>query len=454
MRPLHWRGALALLGLSLLAAGSFTGCGKVEDSRGGVMLLVSTDGPLAIDHLDISISVTDRSLLANKYRVPEEVALPTSVAIVSNGNPTAQATISVTGWAGSVPLDRRDAIVIQIPNDRVVALNVVLSARCSPRLTVSAEGNAVSSCGDGNTCDNSGACTSVIVHANELPTYRVGDENDAGFAGSSDGSSGGNGGESAVVGEDAAGAGGSAGGFSEGGAGGTDDGGAGGAAGAVGTPCGNHQPDPGEQCDDGGESTKCNANCTLSSCGDGIPNFTAGEQCDEGAKQTAHCEANCTIPRCGDRVLNMQAGELCDDGNTISGDGCNQDCTSTEKCGNGIRDPGEQCDDGAETAVCNTNCTKAACGDGITNSTRGEQCDGGGESATCNSDCTVAVCGDLKVNSHKGETCDPGGVDTATCDKDCTGAKCGDGYVNVAAGEECEPPSTTWCSATCGIKTK
>jgi cysteine-rich repeat protein len=38
------------------------------------------------------------------------------------------------------------------------------------------------------------------------------------------------------------------------------------------------------------------------------------------------CRLDCTIPRCGDGILD--AGELCDDGNTVGGDGCAADCRS------------------------------------------------------------------------------------------------------------------------------
>ncbi len=36
------------------------------------------------------------------------------------------------------------------------------------------------------------------------------------------------------------------------------------------------------------------------------------------------CRASCTVPRCGDGVFD--AGEVCDDGNTTDGDGCSSDC--------------------------------------------------------------------------------------------------------------------------------
>jgi cysteine-rich repeat protein len=42
--------------------------------------------------------------------------------------------------------------------------------------------------------------------------------------------------------------------------------------------------------------------------------------------KTTSCRTNCTIPRCGDGVLD--GGEVCDDGNTIDGDGCSSTCTS------------------------------------------------------------------------------------------------------------------------------
>ncbi|MCA9298446.1 MAG: DUF4215 domain-containing protein, partial [Phycisphaerales bacterium] len=38
------------------------------------------------------------------------------------------------------------------------------------------------------------------------------------------------------------------------------------------------------------------------------------------------CRPDCTKPRCGDGILD--AGEACDDGNDVGGDGCAADCLS------------------------------------------------------------------------------------------------------------------------------
>jgi cysteine-rich repeat protein len=38
----------------------------------------------------------------------------------------------------------------------------------------------------------------------------------------------------------------------------------------------------------------------------------------------SECRKNCTLPRCGDGILD--GGEVCDDGNVVDGDGCPSDC--------------------------------------------------------------------------------------------------------------------------------
>ena len=75
----------------------------------------------------------------------------------------------------------------------------------------------------------------------------------------------------------------------------------------------------------GGETTACNLNCTISSCGDGIRNATAGEVCDPAQDPTCNSICSGTITAgCGNGVV--ETGELCDDSNLISGDGCSSTC--------------------------------------------------------------------------------------------------------------------------------
>lgn len=75
--------------------------------------------------------------------------------------------------------------------------------------------------------------------------------------------------------------------------------------------CGDGVVDDGEDCDDGGESKTCNADCSPAACGDGKTNAAAGEDCDDGGESAA-CDADCSAAECGDGQVNAAAGEVCD----------------------------------------------------------------------------------------------------------------------------------------------
>ncbi len=118
--------------------------------------------------------------------------------------------------------------------------------------------------------------------------------------------------------------------------------------------CGDGVVDVGEDCDGGGESKDCNADCTAAACGDGKLNAVAGEACDGGG-ESKDCNADCTAAACGDGKLNPSAGETCegqapanasceacdvaclatfDDCNADLGDGCEVNLQSDAKnCG-------------------------------------------------------------------------------------------------------------------------
>lgn len=92
--------------------------------------------------------------------------------------------------------------------------------------------------------------------------------------------------------------------------------------------CGNGILQDGEECDTGGESSICDADCTLAICGDARINTTALEQCDDGNTISGDgCSAVCLVEFCGDGIVQVLLGEECDDGNNQNGDNCSADCT-------------------------------------------------------------------------------------------------------------------------------
>ena len=136
-----------------------------------------------------------------------------------------------------------------------------------------------------------------------------------------------------------------------------------------------------------------------------------GEQCDP--LNDLDCLVSCQLAAiCGDGEVGQ--GETCDDGNTASGDGCRADCKGEEACGDGLVDvdAGEVCDDGNN-----------APSDG------------------CRSDCAgFEVCGDGLVDVDAGEVCDDNNnAPNDGCRSDCAGLElCGDALFDPAAGEVCD----------------
>jgi fibro-slime domain-containing protein len=286
--------------------------------------------------------------------------------------------------------------------------------------------------------------------------------------------------------------------------------------------CPNNVVEPGEICDPPG-TDGCLPGCKSFApdvgpkavCGNGV--IEAGEQCD---KPGTGCSAGCLVedgyscprpntcfalPKCGDGVLNESIGEECDDGNTNGADGC-ASCAVVppytcygiqpsvcikEVCGDGVRTPTEECDDGANGAGC-TSCKLDAgwvcpvegqkcverCGDGL--KVGSEECDDknivndDGCNAACRIEpaftcpdvgkpCVPAACGNSKIEA--GEGCDSGdtiGGDGCgpTCQKEPTinvGPNpsvslegCGDGL--ITSGEVCDDGNKLGgdgCSADC-----
>jgi len=111
-------------------------------------------------------------------------------------------------------------------------------------------------------------------------------------------------------------------------------------------------------------------------------------------------------------------------------------------CGDGVRDDGEECDDGNDAFddACLPSCEFANCGDGYTYVGQ-EQCDDANDDSTdeCTSICTLARCGDGHL--HPPEICDSGKANSdmiyGGCGSNCKpGPGCGDGKAN--GPEECD----------------
>ncbi|MEM6292235.1 MAG: DUF4215 domain-containing protein [Myxococcota bacterium] len=113
--------------------------------------------------------------------------------------------------------------------------------------------------------------------------------------------------------------------------------------------------------------------------------------------------------------------------------------TSGGNCGDGVLDPGEECDPGdpliGPGQACLPGCIENVCGDGDIGPD--EQCDDGNDidDDGCRNDCVLGSCGDGNVDVF--EDCDDGNpFDDDAC-IDCVDARCGDGFIFEGV-EQCD----------------
>lgn len=101
-----------------------------------------------------------------------------------------------------------------------------------------------------------------------------------------------------------------------------------------------------------GDRNKFPVTISVAGIADGVEIFSAKGNAIIGEEISIFAEF------CGDGVTQTSRNENCDDANTIDGDGCDSNCTTTS-CGNGILSPDEECEDGntIDDDGCDADCT-------------------------------------------------------------------------------------------------
>jgi cysteine-rich repeat protein len=150
------------------------------------------------------------------------------------------------------------------------------------------------------------------------------------------------------------------------------------------------------------------------------------EECDDGNDDDIACDQHCFLVKCGNNVT--QEGEECDDGNTVSRDGCSEDCQAEFNCGDGIVEPDfEDCDPPTDNGhVCSQ-----------------EEVASNPGSCGCDAKCHYIVCNDGVRQPP--EACDP--PNGLTCGEDCKLLDQGPCETCINEHPELGPVNETYCNS-------
>jgi hypothetical protein len=170
VRPDRTFGAIAAFGLAVV------GCATKAAPPVGLELDITTNLTVPRDYNAFRVEVSQQTttgtwnrLFNTSYAVPTQGTLPTTLAIAPGANPDQDALIRVTAYRGFVDDTNQGAVEVlreaqlQIPDTRVAALTLVLSARCINVLCTNPD----------QTClPDTGQCGSSSVDEATLPTYQ------------------------------------------------------------------------------------------------------------------------------------------------------------------------------------------------------------------------------------------------------------------------------------------
>lgn len=119
-----------------------------------------------------------------------------------------------------------------------------------------------------------------------------------------------------------------------------------------------------------------------SGCGDDGGTTSASTGTGSGTETSGTADTSTGLDSTGGTTVDTTVGTTADSTGPLP------------SCGDGVLDPGEDCDAGGVDAVdCDADCTSTACGDGYANAAAGEDCDDGNEADAdgCTSQCRAAV---------------------------------------------------------------